>query len=97
MTIKSLPSGSVFLEGIPDIVILTAKTRLSVTIKVGAGEIWDEVVAKTVDMNLTGIEALSDIPSYSGAAPIQNIGAYGLEIAERVCGARAMAWTSTRR
>lgn len=52
------------------------------TIKVGAGEIWDEIVAKTVDMNLTGIEAMSDIPSYCGAAPVQNIGAYGQEIAD---------------
>lgn len=52
------------------------------TIKLGAGEIWDEVVARTVDMNLIGIEAMSDIPSYCGAAPVQNIGAYGQEIAD---------------
>ena len=52
------------------------------TIKLGAGEIWDEVVSRTVDMNLIGIEAMSDIPSYCGAAPVQNIGAYGQEIAD---------------
>lgn len=52
------------------------------TIKLGAGELWDGVVAKSVDMNLIGIEAMSDIPSYCGAAPVQNIGAYGQEIAD---------------
>jgi UDP-N-acetylmuramate dehydrogenase len=53
-----------------------------VTIKIGAGENWDEVVRRTVEMNLTGIEALSAIPGTAGAAPVQNIGAYGQEIAE---------------
>lgn len=51
-------------------------------IKVGAGEQWDDVVKRTVDMNLSGIEALSAIPGTAGAAPVQNIGAYGQEIAE---------------
>jgi UDP-N-acetylmuramate dehydrogenase len=52
------------------------------TIKVGAGESWDETVKKTVDMHLTGIEAMSAIPGTFGAAPVQNIGAYGQEIAD---------------
>ena len=52
------------------------------TIKVGAGENWDETVKQTVDMNLSGIEALSAIPGTAGAAPVQNIGAYGQEIAD---------------
>lgn len=52
------------------------------TIKVGAGENWDEVVKRTVEMNLTGIEALSAIPGTAGAAPVQNIGAYGQEVAD---------------
>lgn len=51
-------------------------------IKIGAGENWDEVVKRTVEMNLTGIEALSAIPGTAGAAPVQNIGAYGQEISE---------------
>lgn len=51
-------------------------------LKVGAGENWDEVVKRTVDMNLTGIEAMSAIPGTAGAAPVQNVGAYGQEIAE---------------
>jgi UDP-N-acetylmuramate dehydrogenase len=52
------------------------------TIKIGAGENWDEIVKKTVDMNLSGIEAMSAIPGTAGAAPVQNVGAYGQEIAE---------------
>jgi UDP-N-acetylmuramate dehydrogenase len=52
------------------------------TIKIGAGENWDSVVKRTVDMNLTGIEAMSAIPGTAGAAPVQNVGAYGQEIAD---------------
>lgn len=52
------------------------------TIKIGAGEDWDAVVKRTVDMRLTGIETLSAIPGTAGAAPVQNIGAYGQEISE---------------
>jgi UDP-N-acetylmuramate dehydrogenase len=49
---------------------------------VQAGEPWDAVVAYAVDRGLAGIEALSGIPGSAGAAPIQNIGAYGQELAE---------------
>ncbi len=54
----------------------------STTIQVGAGEDWDTVVKRTVDMRLSGIEAMSAIPGTAGAAPVQNIGAYGQEVAE---------------
>ncbi|MFZ1250068.1 MAG: UDP-N-acetylmuramate dehydrogenase [Candidatus Microsaccharimonas sp.] len=59
---------------------IIADDLYSTTIKVGAGEIWDEIVKRTVDMKLTGIEAMSAIPGTTGAAPVQNIGAYGQEI-----------------
>jgi UDP-N-acetylmuramate dehydrogenase len=52
------------------------------TIKIGAGESWDSVVKRTVDMHLSGIEAMSMIPGTTGAAPVQNVGAYGQEIAD---------------
>lgn len=52
------------------------------TIRIGAGENWDNVVKRTVDMGLNGIEAMSAIPGTAGAAPIQNVGAYGQEIAD---------------
>ncbi len=54
----------------------------STTIQIGAGEDWDSVVKRTVDMRLSGIEAMSAIPGTAGAAPVQNIGAYGQEIAD---------------
>jgi UDP-N-acetylmuramate dehydrogenase len=47
---------------------------------IGAGENWDEVVRKTVDLGYSGIEQLSLIPGTAGATPIQNVGAYGREI-----------------
>ncbi len=53
----------------------------STTVKIGAGEDWDATVKKTVDMRLSGIEAMSAIPGTVGAAPVQNVGAYGQEIA----------------
>jgi UDP-N-acetylmuramate dehydrogenase len=51
-------------------------------VHIGAGEIWDEVVARTVARGMTGIEALSLIPGTAGATPVQNVGAYGQEIAD---------------
>ena len=54
----------------------------STTIKIGAGENWDSTVKRVVDMRLSGIETMSAIPGTVGAAPVQNVGAYGQEIAE---------------
>jgi len=49
---------------------------------VAAGEDWDDVVAATVADGLAGLETLSGIPGRAGATPIQNVGAYGREVAE---------------
>ncbi|PID98978.1 UDP-N-acetylenolpyruvoylglucosamine reductase [Candidatus Saccharibacteria bacterium] len=51
-------------------------------ITVGAGEIWDTVVGRSVAAGLTGIEALSLIPGTAGATPVQNVGAYGQDISQ---------------
>ena len=53
-------------------------------LKVQAGENWDEFVAFTVEQGLSGVEALSGIPGCVGAAPVQNIGAYGQEVADTI-------------
>ena len=52
------------------------------TLRIGAGEAWDSVVERSVAMGLSGIEALSAIPGTAGATPVQNVGAYGQEIAD---------------
>ena len=54
----------------------------SVLLTVEAGEEWDDVVAATVADGLGGLECLSGIPGRTGAVPVQNVGAYGVEIAE---------------
>ena len=51
-----------------------------VNISIGAGEIWDDFVKWAIAKNLGGVENLISIPGYVGGAPIQNIGAYGVEI-----------------
>jgi len=52
------------------------------TLTIGAGENWDEFVATTIQRGFAGLETLSGIPGTVGAAPIQNIGAYGHEVSE---------------
>ena len=52
------------------------------TLTIGAGENWDNFVKTTISRGFAGLEALSGIPGTVGAAPIQNIGAYGHEVSE---------------
>jgi UDP-N-acetylmuramate dehydrogenase len=76
-------------DGFPGTVIRVATRGIErldapagrVRIRVEAGEPWDDVVATAVRNGWSGIEALSGIPGSTGAAPFQNIGAYGQELA----------------
>lgn len=60
-----------------------------VYVRVGAGENWDKVVARTVSKGLHGIEALSLIPGTAGATPIQNVGAYGQDVSQTLVSVEA--------
>src|SRR5450755_2222790 len=51
---------------------------------VGAGEEWDKFVAAAVAQNCAGVECLSGIPGSVGGTPVQNVGAYGQEVAETI-------------
>jgi UDP-N-acetylmuramate dehydrogenase len=62
-----------------------------------AGEPWDGVVAVAVERGLAGLEGLSGIPGSTGATPIQNVGAYGQEVAETVASVRAIDRTTLER
>ncbi|HHW83539.1 MAG TPA: UDP-N-acetylmuramate dehydrogenase [Actinomycetales bacterium] len=63
-------------------------TCVGALITAPAGQPWDELVAHTIQEEWMGIEALSGIPGTVGAAPIQNVGAYGQEVAETLSNIR---------
>jgi UDP-N-acetylmuramate dehydrogenase len=60
----------------------------AVTVTVAAGEDWDPFVARAVGSGWVGVEALSGIPGSVGATPIQNVGAYGQEVARTIASVR---------
>jgi len=84
-------------EGFPGLVIVNKimgfeeqfEDQENYYVTVGAGENWDSVVARTVEKGMTGIEGLSLIPGTAGATPIQNVGAYGQEIAQTLMSVEA--------
>ncbi len=62
--------------------VLPASRPGAVRLRIAAGHAWDDVVAFAVERGYSGIAAMSGIPGTVGAAPVQNVGAYGQEIAE---------------
>ena len=90
-----LGSGSNVLisdTGFPGTVIQIANNKVAAevdacsgaTLSIGAGENWDDFVKTTIDRGWAGLETLSGIPGTVGAALIQNIGAYGVEVAQYI-------------
>lgn len=73
-----------YILGLMNIKGITSQRESDTSVLVTAqgGESWDDLVAWAVDHSLTGIEALSGIPGTVGASPVQNIGAYGAELAD---------------
>jgi UDP-N-acetylmuramate dehydrogenase len=84
-------------EGFPGTVVRVTTRGFDITgdadgqtsLTVAAGESWDEVVARCVAEGLAGLECLSGIPGLAGATPIQNVGAYGQEVADTIVSVRA--------
>ncbi|TFV62978.1 UNVERIFIED_ORG: UDP-N-acetylmuramate dehydrogenase [Bacillus sp. AZ43] len=78
-------------EGWPgDVVLVRSRgvERRGDEITVQAGHDWDALVAYTVENGLAGMEALSGIPGSTGATPVQNVGAYGQEVAQTITAVR---------
>ncbi len=86
-------------EGFPGTVVEVATTGIhpdvedgtscgGVMVRVAAGESWDHLVAVAVERGWVGLEALSGIPGAVGATPIQNVGAYGQEVAQTIATVR---------
>jgi len=61
-------------------------------LEIGAGENWHQLVRWSLERGLSGLENLSLIPGQAGAAPIQNIGAYGVELSSVLRGVTAWDW-----
>ena len=85
-------------EGFPGTVILVRSHGVrvidsddgTVTVQVEAGTDWDEVVGTAVAQGWSGLECLSGIPGAAGGTPIQNVGAYGQEVAETITAVRVL-------
>jgi len=84
-------------EGLSGLVVRMAQRGVTmrrdgelVRVVAQAGEPWDALVARAVDEGLAGIECLSGIPGLVGATPIQNVGAYGQEIADTLTRVRVL-------
>ena len=80
-------------EGFPGTVVRIATRAIArdgATLEVAAGEPWDPLVADCVAGGLAGVECLAGIPGSVGATPIQNVGAYGQEVAETISAVRVL-------
>jgi len=81
-------SNVVLADDLTDLtVVLVANTEITVegsTVRAEAGAVWDDVVVTSLAHGLGGLECLSGIPGSTGATPVQNVGAYGAEVADTI-------------
>ena len=81
-------SNVVLADDLTDLtVVLLANTEITVednVVRAEAGAAWDDVVVTSLAHGLGGLECLSGIPGSAGATPVQNVGAYGAEVAETI-------------
>lgn len=80
--------GTVVRDRRAEITVTSDTNCGGVSVRVSAGQPWDEFVAYAVEAEWVGVEALSGIPGTCGAAPVQNIGAYGQEVAQTLASVR---------
>jgi UDP-N-acetylmuramate dehydrogenase len=74
-------------DGWPGVVVLIRSLgidRSGDEVTAQAGVVWDDLVAHSVDMGWSGLASMSGIPGLCGATPVQNVGAYGIEVADLV-------------
>ena len=91
-------------EGFPGVVLHLTSHGIAFTshgdrcsVRVAGGEPWDRVVEACVQQNLGGLECLSGIPGTAGATPVQNVGAYGQEVADAITAVHAIHPENTER
>ena len=81
-------SNVVLADDLADLtVVLLANTEISVEgniLRAEAGAVWDDVVVTSLAYGLGGLECLSGIPGSAGATPVQNVGAYGADVADTI-------------
>jgi UDP-N-acetylmuramate dehydrogenase len=98
-------SNVLFVEHYPGLVIRVGlkglryhdESKDSILVTAMAGENWHDLVMKTLDDGFSGLENLALIPGTVGAAPIQNIGAYGVELADRLVAVEVISLSDGRR
>jgi UDP-N-acetylmuramate dehydrogenase len=87
-------SNVVIADDLTDLtVVRLATTGIAVedaTLRVEAGAVWDDVVVESLRHGLGGLECLSGIPGSAGATPVQNVGAYGVEVADTITRVRLL-------
>ncbi|MGW4700482.1 UDP-N-acetylmuramate dehydrogenase [Streptomyces sp. NPDC004285] len=81
---SNLVIGDKGFEGTALRIATTGLTLDGTRLEVAAGEVWTDVVARTVEAGLAGIECLAGIPGSAGATPIQNVGAYGQDVSATI-------------
>ncbi len=93
-------SNLVIADTVTDLtVVRLAADNISVDgniVRAQAGAVWDDVVMTAIAAGLGGLECLSGIPGSAGATPVQNVGAYGAEVADTITRVRLLDRSSGR-
>jgi UDP-N-acetylmuramate dehydrogenase len=87
-------SNLVIADTLTDLTVLRlANTTITIDrnmVRAEAGAVWDDVVVRAIAAGLGGLECLSGIPGCTGATPVQNVGAYGVEVADTISRVRLL-------